>query len=243
MQITIQFFSKTPAYLAGVFALMCVSYLSDAQNVTRDLTLHNFNIFDADGKLFVNPYIDVAGSPFFLDEWKFGTIVLNDNKKFTDVHLRLNLQTQEVHFLKPDKNELVTPVGLVKEINLFDTVNNVPVVYIFQRGFPAIDNQNVLNFYQVLGNGKIKFLESLRKVIHQEKNEYAGTIEKEFRQYEDFYFFTDNKIERIKRDKAYVLSFMKDKNDLINDFVKRNKLSFKSTEDIKKIIDYYNSLF
>ena len=35
---------------------------------------------------------------------------------------------------------------------------------------------------------------------------------------------------------------MNDKENLVQDFVKNNKVSFKSMDDIKKLVDYYNSL-
>lgn len=241
--MSIHLFFRTPAYLAGVLLLLCICKIAIAQqSVTQEVTEHNFKIFDADGKLFVNPYIDISGSPFFLDDWKYGKIKVADNSIFSNIRLKLDLISQQVHFLKSDNIEMVSPVAMVREITLFDSTQLVPVTYTFQCGFPAVDNQDKKNFYLVICDGKIKFLESMRKVIHQDKNEYAGTVEKEFRQYEDYYFFIDNKMYRIKKDKNFILDLMKPNNAKIETYINENKLSYKSMNDIKKVLDYYNSL-
>src|SRR5450432_1828807 len=73
------------------------------------------DVFDASGKSFVNPYIDVEGTPFFIETWKYGKIEINGNKVFTNIQLRLNLQSQEVHFRKSDNIEMVVLAGMVKK--------------------------------------------------------------------------------------------------------------------------------
>ena len=243
MHILSHLFFRTPAYVAGVLLLLCTCNITIAQqSVTQDVTEHNFKIFDADGKLFVNPYIDVAGTPFFFDDWKYGKIKVADNSIFSNIRLKLDLLSQQVHFLKSNNIEMVAPVSMIREITLFDSTKLVSVTYSFQCGFPSIDNQDQKNFYLVICEGKIKFLEAMRKVIHQDKNEYAGTVQKEFRQYDDYYFFINNKMYRIKKDKNFILNFMKPNDAKIETYISENKLSYKSMDDIKKIVDYFNSL-
>jgi len=237
-------FSKTPAVLAGVFLLLGSCEIMQAQNVVNggEGVQGSVKIFDTEGKLFVNPYIDVAGSPFFLEDWKFGKLKVADNSLYSGIRLKLDILNQQVHFLKTDNVEMVAPVGMIREITLLDSSKTIPVTYFFQCGFPTIDNQDGKNFYLVMSDGKIKLLESLRKSIHQEKNEYEGTSIKEFRQYEDYYFFIDNKMYRIKKDKKFILDLMKPNEVKIENYISQNNLSCKSIDDIKKIVDYYNSL-
>jgi hypothetical protein len=237
-------FSKTPAFLAGVFLLLVNCKIATAQNVVNggEGVQGSVKIFDADGKLFINPYIDVAGSPFFLDDWKFGKLKVADNSLYSGIRLKLDILNQQVHFLKADNIEMVAPVGMIREITLFDSSKIIPVIYFFQCGFPAVDNQDGKNFYRVISDGKIKLLESVRKSIHQDKNEYEGTVQKEFRQYEEYYFFSDNKMYRIKKDKKFILGLMTPNEAKIENYITQNNLSYKSIDDIKKIVDYYNSL-
>jgi len=238
--------SGTPAIRAGVLflILLCSGKLS-AQNsgVVQNDFEHSVKIFDQDGKTFVNPYVDVAGTPFFLEDWKTGRIKTLDNSVFTNIKLRLNLQSQEVHFLKTDKTEMVAPAAMIREIILFDSTSSQPATYTFQCGFPTIDNQTEKNFYLLLCTGRIGFLKAMRKTIHVDQDALSAEVHKEFREYEDYYFLIGGKLERMKRDKNSILGYMQDKKELVDGFQHKNNTSFKSPDDIKKLVDYYNSLF
>jgi hypothetical protein len=237
--------SKTLVLLAGVLLFLLpasIIYAQSSASVDNDLVNHKFALFDANGKPFLNPYNDVAGTPFFMDVWKYGIIITDNNSKFEDIQFRIDLKDQQVHFKKPDNTEWVIQPGSVRQITLFDSSGKSPLNYLFQCGFPSIDNQNEKSFYQILADGKIKFLKSLRKTVYEEKDSFSGEVRKEFRQYEDYYFLVKNNMERIKRDKEYVLAHMSDKNSQIDAFLQKNKISFKSMDDIKKLVDYYNSL-
>ena len=229
-----------------LFAIIpiCISVIiANAQDgfVVNDFE-KTMKVFDANGRSFVNPAVDIAGTPFFTEKWKSGSIRSNNNAVYNNISVRLDLQNQEVHFLSQKNVEMVVEPGFIKEIIFFDSVKNEKVQYSFQCGFPSVDNKNEKDFYLVLSDGKLKFLESLRKKIYEEKDVLSGERTKEFRVYENYYFFFNNKIELIKKNKAYLLTIMKDKENKIEDFVKTNNLSCKTIDDIKKIVAYYNSL-
>lgn len=235
--------NKTPVIATGVllFLLLLQCNTIAAQVALNDFE-HNAIVSDINGKPFVNPDIDVAGSAFFIDAWKYGKLKVNDNSLFGNIRLRLDLKNQEVHFLKSDNIEMVAPAGTIKEIILLDSSGVIPVSYTFQCGVPAIDNQNETNFYQVICAGKIKLLKAIRKIIRQDKDDLSGEVRKEFRVYEDYYLYYGISIKKIKKDKAFVLDIMSDQKDKIEAFTKKNSLNYKSMEDFPKIINYYNSL-
>jgi hypothetical protein len=237
-------YNKTLAFAAGVLFFLSAPGKASTQDISiaHDLIERKVTLFSTDGKLFENPYVNVAGSPFFLETWKYGIIEINDKDIFGNVQLRLNLQDQQVHYRKPDGTELVIKAGAVKKITLFDSSGKLPALYFFQCGFPSVDHQNTNNFYQVLSDGDIKFLKAQRKSIHEEKDPLSGEIRKEFRLYEDYYFFLGGNMERIKKDKTYLLGKMHDREKMVENFVIENKLSYKSIDDIKKMVDYYNGL-
>jgi hypothetical protein len=224
------------------FILLTVVTLSvySQNKFDRDVS-NTIRVFDANGKIFVNPNIDIAGTPFFIEEWKYGNIVL-DNVTYFNWPLRINLHSQEVHFLSKNNIEMNFAAGLIKELILFDTTLNIYKQYSFQSGFPSIDNQDQKDLYRVICNGKIKLLEYLRKKIIVEKDGLSGEVKKEYRTYENYYFFTGAAIMRIKKDKAYLFGILKDKKEKIEEFIRTNNLNYKSVLDIIKITDYYNSL-
>jgi hypothetical protein len=236
-------FIKTPAFSAGVLFYLFMTGSASAQDPTAQSNFeHKIIVYNVNGQPMVNPYVDVAGTPFFLVPWKYGTLEMSDHAKFNNLSLRLDLQSQEVHYQKNDNTEMIIQAGSVRRITLVDSLGKSPVSYAFQCGFPPIDNQNEKNFYQILSDGKIKFLKSLRKSIHEDKDSFSGEVKKEFRLYEDYYFFVNDKLERIKKDKGYILGFMKDKVDQVGAFLQSTNVSFKSVDDIKRLVDYYNTL-
>jgi hypothetical protein len=147
-----------------------------------------------------------------------------------------------VHYRSRDNSEYVINSGAAKQVRFVDSMGHPAIIETFQCGFPSIDNQNEHDLYRVLADGKIVFLESMRKALHEEKDDFSGDIKKEFRLYEDYYFFQNGHMDRIRKDKSYILHHMSDKEQQINEFAEKSKLSFKSVEDIKRLVTYYNSL-
>ncbi|HEX9509886.1 MAG TPA: hypothetical protein VF939_05355 [Puia sp.] len=237
-------YSATPAAIAaGVLLLLLQPNAAAAQDaVMQNDFEHKINLYNINGKPIVNTPLDVAGTPFFLEQWKNGSIRLFNDQVFDHIPLKVDLQHQQVHFRKPDNNEYLIDAGAVKQVLLRDSTGPLPVTDTFQCGFPPIDNQNGQNFYLVLAGGKITFLESMRKSIHEEQDGFSGEIKKEFRLYDDYYFFRQGKMERIKKDKAYILNALKDKDSEIGAFLEKRKISFRSIEDIRQLIGYYNAL-
>jgi len=60
--------------------------------------------------------------------------------------------------------------------------------------------------------------------------------------YEEYYLLDQDILKRVKRDRAFILTALTDKKDKIEDFVSNKKLKYKSFDEIRQIIDYYNSL-
>jgi hypothetical protein len=202
------------------------------------------SIFDKDGQPFTNPSTEeVSGSPFFLADWKYGALRLHDSAAYANIRLRLNLVTQEVHFLNKNNVEMSLPKGFIIALVLRDSATGgVLSTYTFRCGFPPIDNQDRNNFYRILADGKLTLIESVRKVVSVEKNELSGEEKKNIRDYTDYYLFSDGVMKRMKKDKASVLALLADKKDKVEAWATSGKLNFKSIDDIGRIIAYYNGL-
>src|SRR5262249_11718902 len=102
-----------------VFLITGMGAGSRAQDgfVPESTTL-SYNVFDRNGKAFVNPAPDVAGSPFLTDAWRLGSIVVNTNRRFDSVKVRLNIFSQEVHFMDRNNNEMALAKGYIKGLIL-----------------------------------------------------------------------------------------------------------------------------
>jgi hypothetical protein len=230
------------AYLLSGLLMVGLTCRTHAQDgfVPENTTL-SFSVFDKNGKAFVNPASDIAGSPFLANDWKYGSVVANSNRRYDSVKIRLNLYSQQVHFLNNSNLELSLDKGYIREILLPDAKTGAPGGMHFQNGFPAVDEQDANNFYQVLVQGKISLLLSMRKIIAQDKDEMAGTVRKEYKTYEDYYAYDGKTMQRIKKDRNYIENLLADKKDKIDAFLAENKFKLRSIDEIQKVIEFYNA--
>jgi hypothetical protein len=223
-----------------LFTSICfATYAQAPDEIDRDKLR---TLINTDGKPFVNQEFDIEGSPFYFDKWKYGSIKLISNNVYNNVSVRLNLQSHEVHFLSQAKTEMTVLPDLVKELFIYDTTGSGVNIYDFQCGFPAIDQQTAKDFYLVLSNGKMKLLESIKKEIRQRKDDISGEVKKDFVSYENYYVYSNNALRLVRLNKNSVLQAMNDQQPKIEDYIKANKLSYKSADDLRKIVDYYNTL-
>jgi len=202
----------------------------------------SIRVSDATGSTFLNPYHDVTGSPYLNDGWTHAAMRLNNNAIVSDLRVRLDLKSQQWHFLDSGNIERVVPVGLVTEVLLDDSSGTDVKTADFRSGFPPVDSRKTNDFYRVLSTGKILLLYSMVKVIKEDKDEMAGTVQKEFTLYEEYYLFNDGKMWRVKKDKSQVLNQLIDKKEKMQTFIEENRFKLKSIDELRQVIDYYNTL-
>jgi hypothetical protein len=210
----------------------------EINDVTRSI-----QIFDESGKSFVNPYRDITGSAYLNDAFIHATAKLNGKAVVPDLLVRLDLKTQLVHFLDSGNVERVVPAGMIRELLMHDSSGAKVRTDVFRCGYPAVDNRKQTDYYQVLSDGKVCLLYSREKSIDVDKDEMAGTVQMEFVLHEDYYLFSDGKMQRIKKkDFSAALSLMTDKNQKVQAFMDGNHLKLKSLDELKEVLDYYNTL-
>ena len=197
---------------------------------------------DVNGRAFENKYADVSGSAYLYPNFKFATIVLKDGRTYNNVQARLNLVEHEVNFIASNGEQGYIGKGMVTSILFNDTSKDGVNTYIFQTGFSPIDNQSAIHFYQVLVNGKISLLKSINKNIEERLNELSGEKSKEFAQRENLYVLYEGSLKRVKKDSDFFLSTMANQKEAINQYIRTNKLNFKNEEQLKKLVEFYNSL-
>lgn len=202
-----------------------------------------FIIVDKNGGAFHSYYEGVEGHPFFIENFRSSTIRLVSGAEFKNVTARLDLYKQIIQIkLNGDTVKTVLP-GNIIEIIFYDTVQSLPCSYKFQSRYPEVDNLKRDYYYNVLSDGKVTMLKSSIKKINKTKNEMSGEISSQFETYEDHYLYVKYEMKRIKKDKEYLLNLLADKRKELEACIADQKLSLKSMDSIKKLVDYYNSLF
>lgn len=229
--------------------LLCFSLftvlLSNAQRNTISTTGkwgQQIFISDVNGQAFVNKYEGIAGSVYDQTDYLLARITLKDGRVYNDVKTRINLLEQEVNFIASNGQEGYLGKGMASEIAYIDGKDATQNVKIFQCGFPPIDNQNRISFYQILFNGKTSLLKSVYKSIQERNNDLSGERFKEFATYENIYLLKEGTMSRIKKDKSSVLAMFQDKKEAISKYIEDQKLNLKNEAHLIALVQYYNTL-
>jgi len=220
----------------------CVVLCQPPDNFVQDDFQHKINLYDVNGRPIGNEAVETKGSPLFVTKWKLGWIRLANGSFFPGVPLKLDLEKQIAHYRRADGSDIEVAPGQVKELVMIDTIAGSTVVYRFVCGFQPIDNQSETNFYLLLDSGRVSIMESMRKVFKQDKDDFSGETHKEYKLYDDFYVFSAGKMTRIRRYPKFFLELTNEKKGQMDDYLQKTKVSFRSIEDIRRFIRYYNEL-
>ncbi len=183
-----------------------------------------------------------SGSPYFKDEYKYASIRLASGRVMSNIRMKIDLVAHETHFLTANGIEAVLDAGMVKEINFADTTGGEIQKYKFSTGFPAIDRNTDISFYQVLTEGRCTYLKLYTKKVTEGKNVFNGETIRDYETYEQYYILNKSGIKAAGKDKEFYLSELSDKLEAVSAFILANKINCKKPEQVWQLISYYNSL-
>jgi hypothetical protein len=219
---------------------------------SQDVSTKNFwgtvpkysEILDFNGKpIPIGGDGNIIGSPLIQEKWSLGLITLANGVKFSDSSLNYSLYDDKLFF---KRNDNTYPINLpVKEFLLLNQKDTAKT-YLFQTGYPAINNKNSFTFYEVLFAGKfLKLLKWQHKKI-VDINSYGGADQKEYFFINDYYVFMP------KLNKIISLGMKLNLNELkkniseyeidISNYNSSHKLNTKKDEDVIQLFYYLDSL-
>src|SRR5260221_980747 len=186
----------------------------------------------------------VKGTPFFYDSYLPAVITLREGAMYNVSQMRLNLATNDLYFKKSDSTELIAGKGIVRRVTFYQNIKSMPVTTTFSSGYPAIDNHDENSFYQEMLSGKAMLLKVTTKILDNVHSITASPLDKQYIDVINYYVSFDNRrrIERWHKGKDFILQFFRDKKENIQKFIEKENLKCKTTDETKKIIEYYNSL-
>jgi len=199
-------------------------------------------ISDVNGRPVSNRYSDVSGYPFVFEHFKSGSIELKNGRKFAEVPLKLDIVTHEVLFTSSNNEDGIISSDFIQTVSVKDTVGSVVDTHVYRTGFPSIDNYKSREFCEVLAEGKITLLKTMRKAIDTRKNDLSGEIFKEFTLYEDLYIYQNGEMKRLKKDRDFLLALMQDQRAKMEEYLGRDKKNLKNPQILAETLRYYNQL-
>lgn len=182
-------------------------------------------------------YSEIKGSPFLFKDWTKGSVTTLQGR-YDNLELKFDVYDNTLYFNKEDK--LFEFKDEVKSFVLMPKQDDSSSYLYFVKGFTA-EGLNSRKYIQVLSEGKLSFYKSDIRLL-SELNEINKGIVKSFSNATRYYIAVKGELHVARLSKNDILPYFKDKEQQINSFMETNKLGFKKEQDIKKIIDYYNSL-
>lgn len=218
--------------------------LAQREGVTQLRSSFSLNdkLTDLKGEpLLAKNEVSTDGSAFFSNEWSRGSLTLVSGKKYSSILLKINLQTDDVHYLLEEtKAERVAGKGIVKQVDfkLSDQQDSIR----FRSHFPSVEKNDLLTFYQVLVDGEVILLKRIKRIFIEEKAFNSATITHRFDTDNSYFICLNKKMIKLKRNRTNILELLTDQRSNLENYLSKNNISFKSDQDLKKLFEYYNSL-
>lgn len=182
-------------------------------------------------------YSNTKGTPYFLDDWAMGMVKLQNGDTFNDVALKYDIVDDLLLFTNPFNGQAMGFKDPVQEFTLTGQLNKPNSDLLFRKGY----NPTPDHFFQVLVDGRIQLVKRTSKIVKEAREFNSASITKAFYVVTDYYIVKTGGLIKIKKIKNDILSILDRKDELLN-FAEKNKLTFKSEEDLSRLILYYNSL-
>ncbi|MET0760270.1 MAG: hypothetical protein ABWZ56_07610 [Flavobacterium sp.] len=224
--------------LLSLLLFFSVSVFSQGENAAYKAALNaTDNGLTSGGSWIPGKSLDkiVEGSLYLFSNWNGQYEVITtggDSRKI--FNLNYNIKTQKIEsFISRDS-------VFEYDLNQFDYVIKA------NKKYKVINDAQLNGLFLEVFNGKKLKLFRESKIVVEEGTFNPLTQEKltedKYVQAYVYYFLTEGKYEKTKLGKKGILKYLKDKEDLVKDFVSKNNLTYTSDGDVSKILNYYNLL-
>lgn len=181
---------------------------------------------------------DIEGSPYLNDEFIKGSIYTSSKTQYADIPLRYNIYNDEIEFETEDKKvAAIASPEIVEKVTFGDiTMEYIPFDYskTVRKGFFKVIVKGRASLY---ARPDIEFREAKSPEPYKEA-EPAKFIQKDDR----YYLRLGMESAVMCVNKKDVISFFPDHSSEIDSFIKENKINVKKEDELKKLLEYYNSL-
>lgn len=191
-------------------------------------------------------YGQLKGSAFWKEEWQMATLIDKDSKTIDKVKIRLNLYTNEIHFISKAGKELVVVPGLVRKVVVHKSDESNDVLAVFENEMDQIVENNTQaensSYVQVMNFGDIQLLKHTRKKIATADSLF-GTLKRYYFSEQVMYYMNDKygKTERLKKLNQDNLMDVLPMFSRHKNWIASNNINFKKEEDVVRFLDYYNA--
>ena len=198
-----------------------------------------YNIVGSEPIVFNNGR-QVEGTPFYSDTWMKGIITMRDGNSYKGHGIRLDLLENKVHFLGEDGKPRVcnTPVD---RIILLDSSKDQMYSFIYSSALPRQPDFKEIGWLEIMTQGAAASLLKYQKKEKEEIFNYSGPGTDRIKTQRRYYVLASNHIYKVNSIRD-IQDVFKSHSPEVDEYVKKEKPSWKNDADIIALIAYYNSL-
>lgn len=227
-QLIIIILTAATTFTASAQAIMSNSYTGSGE-------------VDLKGNPLMSKPLEAEGSPFLNIHWGKGLVKLKNGVWHRDVLLKFDLQNNTLYFERLGVAFSFTDT--VVEFFLAYEEEGESFSYIYRSGFPAVDKQTELDFYEVVNDGKNLQLLKFNDKIITAKAQYGQENKKEYKLVEQLYAYDVNKksIIKVKKEFSYLKNALPEYADKISLYRSKGNRHLQKEEDIKQLFAYLDT--
>ena len=221
----------------SVMLLLLTHALVSAQATTGRNVDDHLLIKDAEKNLGLDDAIEVIGTPYLDEKFAPGEIIF-DKGMSNAVPIRYNIYKDWIEYQQNNQTYILDPDVRIKSVK-YDENTFVVEPY-------ASKGKTRLGYFKVLDSGRVTLL-SKQTVMYKEYQQAqalqsSSSPPKYTRTADQFYFKIEaGEIQKVDNLKNMIASFP-DKQDELSAFAKKEKISVRKEEDLKRMMTYYHSL-
>lgn len=232
--------------ITAVVVLLAAGVSADAQKAFNLFTFGDGDVLSqqvfaslgGDRFTSVPKYAKVTeGTPWFRDEWSYGSLLLESGKVANHIELRLDLFGKEIHYKDADSQELVltTPI---RAVMLADPGGRM----IFIPGTPWRDVDKALDgaWLQVLVNDTVSLLYEVRKSM-VDRTPFGGSTVSIMSDFHIYYLQMNKRFLRV-RSWSDLPAMLGDRKEAVTKFIRDNHLKGHTPDEYAQVVAYYNTL-
>jgi hypothetical protein len=179
----------------------------------------------------------IQGSPYLSGNFVEGEVITSKGTSFKGVPLRYNCYNDILEYKKDDKPFEIMPKDQVSRAEFGGRVFCY-LEYENGKGFNK-------SYFQILTGGKATLCVKY-SISFFEREEVRAFSESKPERFDDFkvtyWISLDKTLAKPILNKNKLLDIFSGKKDEVERYISSQKLSIKSADDLKKIVDYYNTL-
>ena len=185
---------------------------------------------------------ETKGSYYLSDQWLAGNVYLKNGQFVENKPLKYDLQAQVIRIrfngvikaLKAPKIQRFEFAGPNDEKRVFLNTDQFKDEGILPTGFFNILLEGALSLYSMT---TLQLIKANYAPTHD-----AGEKSDSYLKSDHFYFGQEANVFKIPKNRNKALKFFEGRAEVVKSFIQEHKLGFKKEQDLKRIVNFYNSL-